>query len=52
MSQRRKTIPPTQVSSRSPQSGRSGLIAREKTEKQSAKGRTALDNRFHRTCLV
>jgi hypothetical protein len=49
MSQRRKTVPPTRVSSRSPRSGRSGLIAREKTKKQSAKRRTALDNRFHRT---
>ena len=52
MSPRRKTVPPTRVSSRSPQSGRSGLIAKEKTEKQSAKERTALDNRFHRTSLV
>src|SRR5213593_775358 len=49
MSQRRTTVPPTRVSSRSPRSGRSGLIAREKTKKQPAKGRTALDNRFHRT---
>jgi hypothetical protein len=30
-------------------SGEKGLIAREKTKKQSAKKRTALDNRFHRT---
>ena len=52
MSQRQKTVPPTRVSSRSPLSGRSGLIAREKTEKQSAKKKTALDNRFHRTSLV
>jgi hypothetical protein len=51
MSQRRKTVPPTRVSSRSPRSGRSGLIAKEKTEKQSAKRRTVLDNRFHRTDL-
>jgi len=49
MSQRRTTVPPTRVSSRSPRSGRSGLIARDKTEKLSAKRRTALDNRFHRT---
>ena len=49
MSQRRKTVPPTRVSSRSSQPGRSELIAREKNEKQSAKERTALDNRFHRT---
>jgi len=52
MSQRHKTAPPTRVSSRSPHSGRSGLIAREKTKKQSAKKKTALDNRFHRTSLV
>ena len=49
MSPRRKTVPPTRVSSRSSQAGRSELIAREKNEKQSAKERTALDNRFHRT---
>lgn len=49
MSPRRKTVPPTRVSSRSPQSGRSELIARKKNQKQSAKGRTVLDNRFHRT---
>lgn len=49
MSQRRKTVPPTRVSSRSSRTGRSGLIAKEKTEKQSVKERTALDNRFHRT---
>ena len=52
MSQRRKTAPPTRVSSQSPRSGRSGLIAKEKTEKQSAKRRTVLDNRFHRTDLT
>lgn len=52
MSQRRKTVPPTRVSSRSPRSGRSGLIAKEKTEKQSVKRRTVLDNRFHRTDLT
>jgi hypothetical protein len=51
MSQRRTTVPPTRVSSRSPRSGRSGLIAKAKTEKQSAKKKTALDNRFHRTSL-
>ena len=52
MSPRRKTEPSTRVSSRSARTGRSGLIAREKTEKQSAKERTALDNRFHRTDLT
>ena len=49
MSQRRKTVPPTRVVSRSSQSGRSGLIAKKEDEKQSAKRRTVLDNRFHRT---
>ena len=34
MSPRRKTEPSTRVSSRSARTGRSGLIAREKTEKQ------------------
>jgi len=51
MSPRRTTVPPTRVASRSSQSGRSELIARTKTEKQSAKERTVLDNRFHRTDL-
>jgi hypothetical protein len=51
MSERRKTVTPTRVFSRSSQRGRSELIAREKYEKQSAKKRTALDNRFHRTDL-
>src|SRR5689334_4227692 len=49
MSQRKTTVPPTGKQSRSSRSGREGLIAKEKTEKQSAKRRTALDNRFHRT---
>ena len=49
MSPRRKTEPPTREHSRSSSSGRNGLIAREKTKKQSAKRRNALDNRFHRT---
>ena len=51
MSQRRTTVPPTRVSSRSSHRGRSELIARE-NEKQSAKERTTLDNRFHRTDLA
>ena len=51
MSPRRKTEPPTREHSRSSSSGRNGLIAKEKTKKQSAKRRTALDNRFHRTLL-
>src|SRR5947209_19151859 len=49
MSQRKRTAPPTPKHSRSSHSGRKGLIAKEKTKKQSAKKRTALDNRFHRT---
>src|SRR5438477_12726775 len=49
MSQRRRTVPPTRKHSRSAQSGREGLIAKEKTKKQSAKKRTVLDNRLHRT---
>ena len=49
MSPRRKTEPPTREHSRSSSSGRKGLIAKEKTKKQSARERTALDNRFHRT---
>jgi hypothetical protein len=52
MSPRRKTEPSTRESSRSASNGRSGLIVKGKTEKQSAKERTALDNRFHRTSLV
>ena len=51
MSPRRKTVPPTQKHSRSSSSGRKELIAKEKTEKQSAKRRTVLDNRFHRTLV-
>jgi hypothetical protein len=49
MSQRRKTVPPNRVTSRSSHSGRSELIARENNEKRSAKKRSALDDRFHRT---
>ena len=43
MSQRRTTVPPTRKHSPSSSSGRKGLIVREKTKKQSAKERTALD---------
>jgi len=49
MSPRRKTEPPTREHSRSSSSGGNGLIAKDKTKKQSARKRTALDNRFHRT---
>jgi hypothetical protein len=48
-SQRKKTAPPTRKHPRSSPSGRKGLIATEKTKKQSARKRTVLDNRFHRT---
>src|SRR6266545_6702155 len=48
-SQRKKTAPPTPRRPRSSSSSRKGLIATEKTKKQSAKKRTVLDNRFHRT---
>jgi hypothetical protein len=48
-SQRKKTAPSTQTPSRSSHVGRKGLIAKEKTKKQSAKEKTVLDNRFHRT---
>ena len=37
MSQRRTTVPPTRNHSRSPASGRKGLIASTKTKKQSAR---------------
>jgi hypothetical protein len=52
MNQRRKTVPRTRVSSRSSAFGTAELIAREKNEKRSAKKRSALDNRFHRTYLA
>src|SRR5437899_8278931 len=51
-SQRKKTAPPTPRRPRSSSSSRKGLIATEKTKKQSAKKRTALDNRFHRTSVA
>jgi hypothetical protein len=51
MSQRHTTVPSTRESSRSPRSDRKGRIARDKNEKQSARRRPALDNRFHRTDL-
>src|SRR5688500_10932130 len=52
MSPMRTTALPAQKHSRSSRSGEKGLIAKEKTKKQSAKRRTALDNRFHRTDLT
>jgi len=51
MSPKGMTAPPARKRSRSSSSGQEGLIAKEKTKKQSAKKRTALDNRFHRTAL-
>jgi len=51
-SQRKKTAPSIQKQPRSSPSSRNGLIAKEKTKKQSAKRRTVLDNRFHRTVLA
>ena len=49
MSQRKKTVPTTPKHPRSSSMGRKGLIAKEKTKKQSVKERTVLDNHFHRT---
>jgi hypothetical protein len=49
MSPRNKTAPTTPKHSPSSPSGRNGLIAKEKTKKQSVRERTALDNCFHRT---
>ena len=51
MSQRRTTVPPTHESSRVVASRTVRADCKEKTEKQSAKRRTVLDNRFHRTDL-
>jgi hypothetical protein len=48
MSQRRTTAPPTRAHTASARIGREELIAKE-DEKQSAKRRSVLDNRFHRT---
>jgi hypothetical protein len=42
-------LTPTHKHSRSSPSGRKGLTAKEESEKQSAKKRPVLDNRFHRT---
>ena len=49
MSQRRTTVPPTHESSRVVASRTVRADCKDKTEKQSAKRRTVLDNRFHRT---
>ena len=52
MSSKRTTAPPAPEHSRSSSSGRKGLIAKKKHEKQSARKRTTLDNPFHRTVLM
>jgi hypothetical protein len=49
MSQRRTTVPPTHESSRVVASRTVRADCKGKTEKQSPKRRTVLDNRFHRT---
>ena len=48
---RKKTAPRTQTHQKASSSQKRGLIAREKNAKQSAKTKSALDNRFHRTAL-
>lgn len=49
MSQRQKTVPPTHKRRTLSAPKRSELIAKEKTKKQSAKKKSALDNHFHGT---
>jgi hypothetical protein len=49
---KRPTAPPTRKYSRSLSSGRSELIAKDKTKKRSAKERTVLDDLSHGTCLA
>ena len=49
MSPRRKAVPSTHKHSRSSPPARGKLIAKEKTNKQSVRKRTVLDNHFHRT---
>jgi hypothetical protein len=51
MSQRQKTVPPTPKRRTLSAPKRSELIAKEKTKKQSAKKKSALDNHFHRTLV-
>ena len=51
MSQRRTTVPPAHESSPIVASRTVRADCKDKTEKQSAKRRTVLDNRFHRTDL-
>jgi hypothetical protein len=46
MAQRRTTAPPTRVSSRSSRDGRSGLIAKEKTESNQHRGGPSLTIAF------
>ena len=49
MSLKRTTAPPTQKRAGSSRSSEKGLIAKDRTTKQSAKRKPVLDNRFHRT---
>jgi hypothetical protein len=46
MAQKRKTAPPTRVSSGSPRLGRSGLIAKEQTESNQQRGGPSLTIAF------
>ena len=46
---RKKTAPRTRKHRKPSPSKKLGLIAREKNAQQSAKTKSALDNRFHRT---
>ncbi len=48
---RKKTALRTRKHRKASSSQQSGLVAREKNAKQSAKARSALDNHFHRTDL-
>ncbi len=49
---RKKTAPRTQTHQKASSSQKRGLIAREKNATQSAKTKSALDNRFHRTFQI
>ena len=49
---RKKTAPRTRKHQATSSSKKLGLIAGEKNAQQSAKTKSALDNRFHRTALL
>ena len=51
MSPRKTTAPPPGYPARPGKSVRSSLIVKDKETKRSAKEKSALDNRFHRTDL-